>query len=274
VNAIAAAGSDAGIDTAVSAYDADKLEALLLETIGMADMAGELMLREGDTGEHFVALAAGDGGTPTPFVSLPWTDAVEEFRRRGRVTDEDLATLLADIAFRSEEERKRMLEFVQQTAHEKLADVIANDGTYADFAEGLRDETIPLGINPEDDSYLRTVFRTDVASAYSSGRDRASKDPELLAERPFALYLTAGDGLVRSEHAEYAEQNNGVYIIGSAEWEAVRPPPKRTPFNCRCSWVTLTVAQAFERAPDLVRGWVAQQGLTMEQAQERWGIAA
>jgi hypothetical protein len=217
---------------------------MLLEIIGTATLAGDLMVREGDRGSSAIALA---DGTSRPFVDMAWGDAVEEFRKRGNVTPEDLATLIEGIATQAAEERQRILETVQKMTLEKLEKVIADGDTYADFAKALRKDLAPLGITADDDSYLSTVFRTNVASAYSAGRDRASKDPDIIAERPFALYLTANDGLVRAEHQAYAEANNGIYRIGSAEWEAVRPPPKDSPFNCRCSWVTLTEEQARER---------------------------
>lgn len=248
IDAFIEAGSADGIVDAVSAFNADPLEALLLETIGVATLAGDLMIREGQRSDPLIALAEGSG---TPFVDLPWADAVEEFRKRGNVTDEDLATLLEGIAFTSREERQRMLETIQQTTLDKLATAVSEGETYEDFAEALRTETVPLGITADDDSYLQMVFRTNVQGAYSAGRDRASKDPEILELRPYALYLTAGDSFVRSEHAEYAERNNGVYRIGSPEWEAVRPPPKDSPFNCRCSWVTLTREEALERGAEV-----------------------
>lgn len=239
----------AGIDAAIKAFDTDALDVILLETIGMADMAGDLMLREGDPLKpSFVALAA-DGGVSDArvFVDLPWLEAVEEFRKRGAVTPRDLERLIRDIATRSQEARKKLLQFVQDKAHEKLANVIHDGGSYRDFAEGLRDETIPLGINPDDDHYLKMVFRTNVQGAYSSGRDRASKDPDIIEQRPIAQYLTVGDAFTRPEHAKFAEANGGgFYVIGSDEWEAARPPPKGSPWNCRCSFVTLYLEQARE----------------------------
>jgi hypothetical protein len=264
---------------AIKRYDASALDEAVFEANVMATLAGDLMVREGEKGApRRLELAPPRGDIPDddddPFVDKPWADAVEWLRARGKVKDEDLARLLNDAAARSREERLKLLAMVQEKTYEKLADAVDDGQTYQAFAKDLRTGLVPIGVTAEDDGYLQMVFRTNVQSAYSAGRDKASKDPEIIAERPFALYLTAGDGLVRSEHAEYAERNNGVYRIGSPEWEAVRPPPKDSPFNCRCSWVTLTVAQAYERAPEFVSIWIAQQGVTMEQARERWGVAA
>jgi hypothetical protein len=239
-----------GIAQAIRRYDTSALDEAIVSTNILAEMAGDLMVREGDRGgPKMIALADGDAGSGDRkhFVSLPWEEAVEEFRKRGNVTPTDLQRLIQDVSVRSAQERNKLLAFVQQTTLDKLATAVEEGETYEDFAEALRTETVPLGITADDDSYLQMVFRTNVQGAYSAGRDRASKDPEILEQRPFALYLTAGDGFVRSEHAEYAERNNGVYRIGSPEWEAVRPPPKDSPFNCRCSWVTLTREQALER---------------------------
>lgn len=240
----------AGIGQALRHFDVDPLDEAIVSTNIMAEMAGDLMVREGERGgPKMIALADGDGsaGDGRHFVSLPWEDAVEEFKKRGNVTPYDLQRLIQGVAVRSAEERKKLLAYVQETTLDKLATAVSDGETYADFAEALRAETVPLGITADDDGYLQMVFRTNVQGAYSAGRDRASKDPEIIAERPFALYLTAGDGFVREEHAAHAEKNQGVYRIGSAEWEAVRPPPKDSPYNCRCSWVTLTEEQARER---------------------------
>jgi hypothetical protein len=229
---------------AAKAFDADDLDEALFEANVLAELAGELMVRDGERGGPAVLELAREQA----FVSLPWREAVEAFRERGTVTDRDLETLLRDVATRSARARADLLAHIQDVVHDKLAAAIENDGsTFREFAEAVRDETIPLGINPDDDAYLQMVFRTNVQGAYSAGRDRASKDPDLLDERPIALYLTAGDGLVRSEHAQFAERNGGMYEISSPEWGRVRPPPAGSPFNCRCSWVTLTLEQARER---------------------------
>lgn len=239
-----------GLRQAIARFDTTALDEAIVSTNIVAEMSGDLMVREGERGGPRLIALADDGGASAGmhFVSLPWEEAVEEFRKRGNVTPYDLQRLIQGVATRSAEERAKLLQYVQERTYSLLAEAIGDDAsTYKSFAEGLRDETIPLGINADDDGYLQMVFRTNVQGAYSAGRDRASKDPELLAERPIALYLTAGDGLVRSEHAAYAEQNGGMYRIGSPEWEAVRPPPRNSPYNCRCSWVTLTLEQAQER---------------------------
>lgn len=246
--------AQAAIAAAVAEYDAEALDEAVLAANVVAELAGNLMVREGERGApRRLDLARGDGPDDDgpgeqPFVSLPWEEAIEEFSKRGNVRPGDLERLLNDVAFRSQQERQRMLQYVQERTYDLLTDAVADDGSsFKSFAAELRADMAPLGISATDDGYLQMVFRTNVQGAYSAGRDKASKDPELLAERPIALYLTAGDGLVRSEHAAFAEQNGGMYRIGSAEWEAVRPPPKGSPYNCRCSWVTLTLEQARER---------------------------
>lgn len=230
-------------------YDAAALDALFFETNMLALMTGALMVYEGEAGPALLEFARGDAPGDEPFVHLPWTEAVEEFRKRGRVSESDLATLVRDALVQSEEERRRLLEHVQEKAYAHLADVIAAGGSYGDFAESIQADTAALGISVKDDHYLRMVFRTNVAGAYSQGRDRASKDPAVRSERPIALYLPVNDVFTRAEHREYGERHGGMYLIDSPEWEQVRPPPKASPWNCRCGWTTLTLEQA--RA----RGW-------------------
>jgi DNA-directed RNA polymerase specialized sigma24 family protein len=245
--------------SAIRAFDAEALDEAVFATNVVAELAGNLMVREGEKGApKRLELAPPRGETPDdeepedPFVDKPWQDAVDAFRKRGNVTPEDLARLLRDVQARSREQRDALLVHVQERTYELLAEEIGEgSGTYKTFAAKLRADMAPIGVTAEDDGYLQMVFRTNVQGAYSAGRDKASKDPEILELRPYALYLTAGDGFVRSEHAEYAEKNQGVYRIGSPEWEAVRPPPKGSPFNCRCSWVTLTREEAIERGAEV-----------------------
>jgi hypothetical protein len=246
VSAIATGSSPADIATAVASYDHSKLDALFLESNVMAAMTGALMVIEGEPDAPPVTFARGDTpGDDEPFVHLPWTEAVEQFRKRGRVSEQDFARLVRDAVVQSEEQRRLLLEHVQESAYRHLAEVITNGGDYSDFATSVQDDAAALGISVKDDHYLRMVFRTNVAGAYSGGRDIASKDPAVLSERPIAQFLPINDMFTRPEHREYGERNGGgFYVIGSAEWELVRPPPQGSPWNCRCGWTTHTLAAA------------------------------
>lgn len=245
MSAIASGKEARDITQAVASYDTKALDALFFETNVLSHMSGVLMVYEGE-GDAPLTFARGDDPlAPEPFVHLPWAEAVSEFRKRGRVNDTDLARLVRAAQVASEEQRRLLLEQVQEKAYKHLADVVEHGGTYENFAASVRDDTAALGITVEDDSYLRMVFRTNVAGAYSGGRDVASKDPDVLSERPIAQYLPVGDMFTRAEHAAYGQANGGgFYVIGSAEWEELRPPPKPSPHNCRCGWTTHTLEQA------------------------------
>jgi len=242
------------IKDAIQKFKPEQLDLALFGTMVVAQLAGGLMVREGERGgPRLLKLARNDDDDEEeddPFVALPWEEAVTEFKKRGRVTDQDLATLLRDVEFQTRQDRERMLQHVHQATLEKLAAAVHDDdSTFKQFAKDLRQDLVPLGVNADDDTHLRMVFRTNVQSAYSLGRDRASKDPELLEQRPYAQYLMVGDMFTRDEHREYAERNLGIYLIGSPEWELIRPPPKSSPWNCRCSWVTLTPDEARGKRP-------------------------
>lgn len=73
-----------------------------------------------------------------------------------------MARILRDVEFQTRADRDR----------------VSPDGsTFKDFAEELRSDLGKMGITAEDSGHLRMVFRTNVQSAYSLGRDRASKVP-------------------------------------------------------------------------------------------------
>ena len=104
----------------------------------VAEMAGDLMVREGERGARkfakSIALAAGDGSVSSPFTSMPWTDAVEEWRNRSNVSSGELSTLLRNTVTRSREEQRKLLENIQEAVRDNLAYAIADGETYADFA--------------------------------------------------------------------------------------------------------------------------------------------
>ncbi len=74
---------------------------------------------------------------------------------------------------------------------------------------------------------LRTIFRTNMQTAYAAGRWRAFTSNA--ADRPYLQYVAIMDGRTRRAHAAL---HNKVFPIDSPAWQFIAPP---NGFNCRCT---------------------------------------
>lgn len=211
---------------------------VLFVTTAMADMAGQLMVAGREA--QVVKLAKGEETPPPPlsFLDLPWSDAINAFRKRGLVRESDFQTLLGDYAQRSAVARRLMLDQIQSEVMRHLDDAITNGETFDEFAGKVDTLTGKLGLSPGKPSYLQTVFRTNVQSAYGAGRYKAIRNPIVMRARPFVQYRTVGDTRVREEHDAL---DGHTFRSDDPVWYRVAPP---NGYNCRCSMVTLSDDEA------------------------------
>lgn len=214
--------------------DEQLVSAIMVPAV-QADMAGQLMVHEHERKEPIalgrrVALAS---DPRVPFLDLPWTEAIAEFRKRGLVSEDDLASLLQDYRGRSEFARKLLLKQLQERTMSHLVSALEEGTTLQQFAADMRETGAQLGISADNSSYLETVFRTNVQTAYGAGRFRAMTQPEVIEERPYVQYRTTQDSRVRDSHAEL---DGLIWRTNDPKWHEIAPP---NGFNCRCSMVTL-----------------------------------
>lgn len=87
------------------------------------------------------------------------------------------------------------------------------------------------------ESYAETIYRTNLAGAYTAGRFRQMQDPDVRAVAPAFEYMAIGDHSTRKNHAAadglLADVSDGV-------WDRVSPPMG---YNCRCD---LRIVDRFE----------------------------
>jgi SPP1 gp7 family putative phage head morphogenesis protein len=77
-------------------------------------------------------------------------------------------------------------------------------------------------------SYAETVFRTNLATAFTAGRMRQMQDPEIMEVTPAFEFETVGDVDVRPNH----RATKGLIArVDSPAWDQYAPP---LGFNCRC----------------------------------------
>lgn len=217
-----------------------------------ADLAGQLMVNVHETGA--VELTAQPSGS---FLDLPWAEAIEEFKARGIISEDELSRLISDYAMRSQEARQLMLEHLRKRTRELLVEALEQGGTFREFATQINSELSGLGIDAADPAYLQTVFRTNIQTAYGAGRYRALEDPVIRETRPYVQYRTVGDARVRPNHAAL---DGKVFSLDSDEWRRIAPPGG---FGCRCSMVSLT-REEFEAEGGVVTETVPEDGIPDE----------
>lgn len=218
-----------------------------------ADLAGRLFVVEIEfEGQAPIALADGE---LTPFLRMPFREAIAEFIRRGTteggglgiLTPEEFYALSDAYRTRAFTASRLMSEELVRQAYDALQRALEEGSTLRDFARSLGEGDVVAGQGST--GYLETVFRTNVQGAYGAGRYRqiraVAQDPDLAAARPFVEYRTAGDTRVRQNHAAL---DRTVFRIDDPDWGRFAPP---SGFNCRCSVVT---RRARDVDPSQVRG--------------------
>jgi SPP1 gp7 family putative phage head morphogenesis protein len=86
---------------------------------------------------------------------------------------------------------------------------------------------------------LETVFRTNVQTAYSAGHWRAFEEHK--ARRPYLMWSAINDSRVRPTHLA---MDGHVAPVDAAVWKVWHAPAG---YNCRCTQISLTEAQAMAR---------------------------
>jgi len=86
---------------------------------------------------------------------------------------------------------------------------------------------------------LKTIYNTNIASSYNSGRWKAMEENK--DNRPWLKYVAVLDGSTRPSHAELHGQ---VHKVGSSFWDTHAPP---NGYNCRCRLISIRQGEASKR---------------------------
>lgn len=163
---------------------------------------------------------------------LSWRDVwAEEHVRAFTVARVAAMDVLEDI--RAEVDRAIEAGVTLKDFKASLGEVLARKGWLTPPAE-LPEEILPDGtvrkrLTPWR---LETIFRTNVQSAYSTGRYRQML--ENAPRRPWWMYDAVGDYRTRPSHAA---MDGRVYRYDHPIWDKWYPP---NGFNCRCTVRTLS----------------------------------
>ena len=113
-------------------------------------------------------------------------------------------------------------------------------------------------MTPSDPRYLETVFRTNIATAYSAGRVEQMGTPEVLAARPYVQIRAVVDGRTTS----ICRYLNGLIFnrVTDPGWAKYAAPNH---FNCRTTEVVLAPS-AVQQSQVIRSDQVDQRGEPME----------
>jgi SPP1 gp7 family putative phage head morphogenesis protein len=166
-------------------------------------------------------------------------------------------------------ERSRAFSIAGVASREQLQDVL--DSLNSVLRKGVSFDEWKKSATVQDldlPGYrLDNIFRTNMQAAYNAGH--WTQQQETKARRPYLMYDAINDSRVRPSHLEL---DNVVKPIDDPFWNTYYPP---NGFQCRCSTISLTEAQAKARggttkdpdggwkAPD--KGWDYNPGANMDE---------
>ena len=179
-------------------------------------------------------------GVVLPFLSLPFTEAINYATKRGLVDEEGLYDLLKLYRKRGEEASMSTLQTLQERTAAALRRAVAEGSSLSDFIDEVESEGHSLGITERKRWYLENVFRTSVQSAYGAGRFKAMTTDAVMMARPYVEYRTVGDSRVRDSHEDLDGKQ---WAITDTSWHRFAPP---NGYQCRCSTVTLAADEVDE----------------------------
>ncbi len=188
-------------------------------------------------------------------IGLPPAEAVEYFRRKGFLISDDWREV-------SEQTHAKAFTVSRMARFDLLADTrrivdrtVAEGRTIERAAAELEAElrksgwwggqtitdkqgnkrTVLLGTPHR----IRTILRTNIASAYSAGRYKRQR--ETIDARPYWQYIAVLDGATRLRHREL---HGKVFRANDPVWDTIYPP---NGFRCRCRVRSLSERQAKAR---------------------------
>ena len=109
---------------------------------------------------------------------------------------------------------------------------------------------------PISEAHLENVFRTNVLSAYSEGKNDVLKRPTVEDAFPYRGHYATQDTRARETHIaiETAGLNGtNVYHKDDPTWEIYRSPIY---YECRCTWVPLSIEAAAEMGVQEAIEWL------------------
>lgn len=225
-----------GDDPAVRAKTT-KLGQLIGETMQLADALGrKRLLMEVDSKSkreqpaHFRCLAA-QNFMATPVVPhVQFKEAYEDILRRepriAKSRDEIARAYSGDNGFAILRLPTRLASDARMKLLQRVQRVIADFAAKGESTASVRVKLSAIGDFTK--SYAETIYRTNLATAFTAGRMKQMQDRDVQDVAPAFEFVTAKDSDVRSNH----RATQGLIAkVDSPAWDHYAPP---LGFNCRC----------------------------------------
>jgi SPP1 gp7 family putative phage head morphogenesis protein len=181
---------------------------------------------------------------------VPMTEALDYWRGRVPLTREQLAAL-----------GNQYRQYVFTVAQAADAETTARVGSLIEraLAEGTGEKEFVREagklIRDVEESYLRTVYQTNMSTAYMAGRwKQLQSDPGIRALLSVYRYVTMGDMLVRPNHAAL---DGFTAPESDPAWRTIWPP---NGYNCRCDTLAVTEGEAARSGWEMSPGIPADGG--------------
>lgn len=132
---------------------------------------------------------------------------------------------------------------------DSMTKVLGEGMSFADWKNMVKGGEIGLDL---PDYRLNNIFRTNMQVSYNHGH--YVQQQKFKATRPYLMYDAVNDSRVRPSHLSY---DNVIRPVDDAFWFEHYPP---NGYQCRCSTISLTEAQAQARGgvtPEPTNGWQA-----------------
>jgi SPP1 gp7 family putative phage head morphogenesis protein len=165
-----------------------------------------------------------------------FNEAIKWFQRKTPITKQASQRLAG-----SARQRAFWVAGVQQVAavetlQKSLDDALVNGTTFQDWKKTAR-ETLTTSTK----QHVETVFRTNVQSAYSAGRQEQQSAPAYRRARPFLMIQTVGDG---RRSLICTGLNGTIMPADDPRWSSLQPPYH---YNCRTTLRSLRQADVDRR---------------------------
>lgn len=225
----------AAIDRAGAGLDIETFADLTSEHILRGLMLGALDAQWEHEHEQDIAPAT-FASKQGQFVYQPFTKAIELFEQRKVLPKAAFEWLDKNAKLRAFTIARLAKEELLAATHAELVRVL-REGQQSELGKGpnLRDfkkfvaeRLESAGWTPANKSHVETIYRTNVASAYSSGRAAEMQQPKVLAQLPYWQILGVRDSRQRETH----KRAHGIILPANHPFWRVAYPPFG--YNCRC----------------------------------------
>lgn len=208
-------------------YEAETGKAVQVETF--AALWSELiLLKKGDPGVE----------VDPAFSKRPQIDAGKAFIEKEVVTRDIFDQMEASAQRRAFTVANAATDEIARAVKRELVRQVALGADLGDFKKHALARLEQAGWTPQNASHAETVLRTNVMTAYNSGRYRQMTQPAVVEAMPYWQIMGVADDRQRKPHHE---AQNRVLPANDAWFKTAYPP---FGFNCRCRIRALTKSMA------------------------------